>query len=135
MTNPTPGVLVPLSRMAAMTTAVSRHIDAGTRDADGYYDYYYEYDLFEYSLGSRMLLARSYTDTPAEAHFLTIREGGAEARTLTRADTRSALFRQAARDLRARGKTELTWLAPVPLIVRLGIKKGRRAYRPVPPTR
>jgi hypothetical protein len=54
----------------------THHIDASDRDESGSYEYYYEYDLYRFTLGGTCLVARSYADEPNEAHFLRIEERG-----------------------------------------------------------
>ncbi len=49
-----------------------RHVDCGEPDASGAYDDDYEYDIYRFTDGVAYLIARSYTDTPDEAHFLNI---------------------------------------------------------------
>ncbi|MBK7146468.1 MAG: hypothetical protein IPH76_15130 [Xanthomonadales bacterium] len=48
----------------------TRHIDSSEPDASGMLDYYYEYDIYRFVEGAECLVARSYTDSPQEAHFL-----------------------------------------------------------------
>lgn len=93
-----------------MDVAITHHIDASEPDAQGAYDYYYEYDLYRFSDGENALIARSYTDTGDEAHFLSIELRG-DARRLLEADLKMPLFADAAAHLRAAGKHKLSWLS------------------------
>lgn len=47
-----------------------RFEDAGERDADGYYDFYYSGFIYRFEFLNRALIARRYDDTPTEASFL-----------------------------------------------------------------
>ena len=96
----------------------SHHIDSGERQPDGSDDFFYEYDLLVFGDGEQTLVARSYSDTPSEVHFLRI-EVRSRARALRQSDFRDALTAEAIRHLRTLGKTEINWLGggryvPVP---------------------
>ena len=93
-----------------MHVQTSHHVDAGEQDADGIYEYYYEYDVTVFSEDGQSLVVRSYIDTPHEAHFLRA-EVGSYRRLLTDSDMRSALAVEAIAHLRAQGKTEINWLS------------------------
>lgn len=80
-----------------------RHTDCSAPDASGEYAYDYEYDIYHFVDGGIGLIARSYTDTPEEAHFLNIEVNGT-LRLLTQADLAQAHLRQ-------EGKRELRWLS------------------------
>lgn len=88
----------------------THHIDAGEPDARGMYVYYYEYDLYSFSEADVAVVARSYRDTPAEAHFLRIEIDGAP-RLLHNDDFQRPLVVAATQHLRALGKRELNWLS------------------------
>ena len=69
----TPGVHDPLSDVVVVVIIQrglkveiesTHHIDAGEKGADGRYDYYYEYDLYRFSDGATVIVARSYADEP-----------------------------------------------------------------------
>ena len=87
----------------------SRHIDSSEPDASGVLDYYYEYDLYRFVEGAECLVARSYTDSPQEAHFLTW-ELGSQRRPFQRSDFARAVVIAAEAFLRTEGKIELKWL-------------------------
>ncbi|RYF09027.1 MAG: hypothetical protein EOO31_00370 [Comamonadaceae bacterium] len=98
----------------------TRHIDCSEPDATGGYDYYYEYDVYRFTDVSHCLTARSYTDEPGEAHFLSMETHGRR-RTLVDADLANPLFQLAQSYLRGQGKTRMHWLS------------GRgNGYEPVP---
>jgi hypothetical protein len=78
-------------------------------NARGRYEFYYEYDLYEFSGRSETLHARSYVDEPNAAHLLGIERGGSR-QLLVETDLRSPLAQIAFQYLRRMGKTELTWL-------------------------
>ena len=88
----------------------THHVDASEPDARGRYEYYYAYDLFVFSEAGVAVVARSYSDTPGEAHFLRI-EVGAASELLQRDDFRRPLVIAAIKHLRALGKHELSWLS------------------------
>lgn len=92
-----------------MQIECTHHIDASEPDEDGFYDYYYEYDLYHFRAESLCLVARSYSDTPTQAHFLRIEKQG-KGRLLTPEDLKQALLQQAMDYLRDQSKQELTWL-------------------------
>lgn len=97
-----------------------RQIDCSEPDELGAYDYYYEYDVYRFTDGPISLIARSYTDEPDEAHFLSVETSG-KRRTLVDADLAHQLFHLAQSYLRGEGKTQLRWLS------------GRgNGYEPVP---
>lgn len=56
----------------------TRHVDCSAPDASGALEdaYEYEYDIYRFVDGERCLIARSYIDTPSEAHFLSIEIAG-----------------------------------------------------------
>jgi len=94
-----------------MDVATTHHIDSSEADAQGgTHDYYYEYDLYRFSEGDAVLIARSYIDTPVTASFLNIELRG-NARRLCRADLKTPLLAAAAAYLRTAGKRELLWLS------------------------
>lgn len=93
-----------------MKVEQTHHVDASELDARGRYEYYYEYDLFVFSEAGVAVVARSYNDTPKEAHFLRI-EIGATSELLKRADFRRPLVIAAVKHLHALRKGELNWLS------------------------
>lgn len=89
-----------------MQVTTSHHIDASEPDADGFHSYYYEYDIYRFTLDGTSLVARSYSDTPDMAAFLSCEENETT-RMLDGPDLNSPLLAEAARFLRARGKSVL----------------------------
>ena len=69
----------------------------------------YEYDLFRFSEGDEVLVARSYSFDQSGAHFLR-RESGSEHFGLTRKDTTTSLFLSAVSYLQGVGMSEVQWL-------------------------
>ena len=53
-----------------MQVEFSHHIDASEADAEGFYEYYYEYDIYRYTLGAQCLVVRSYSDASTQASVL-----------------------------------------------------------------
>jgi hypothetical protein len=92
-----------------MNVETTHHVDASEPDANGMYEYRYEYDLFSFSDGRLTLVARSYTNE-AEAHFLRIEADG-QSRLLTRANLKLPLFASAVEHLRGLGKKDINWLS------------------------
>ncbi len=95
---------------APMQVERVRHVDCGEPDASGMYDYEYEYDIYRFSDAATCLVARSYTDTPAEVHFLSIEVAG-KSRLLQPADLAHRLCGLAQAYLRREGKREIRWLS------------------------
>lgn len=93
-----------------MQVECTRHIDASEPNADGSYDYHYEYDFYRFSNEGCCLFARSYTDESDEAHFLSM-EVGEESRLLTDDDLGHPLFVAAQTYLHNEGKLRLNWLS------------------------
>lgn len=98
------------SVIARMQIEQSHHIDASEPDADGNFEYHYEYDLYHFRDGPTRLSARSYVDEPGQAHFLGIEHHG-RPRQLRDTDLAHPLFVAAAAFLRGQGKTRLQWLS------------------------
>ena len=53
-----------------MNVGVSHHVDKSDQRPDGLYDFHYEYDVYDFAVGGRLLRARAYVDTPNEVSFL-----------------------------------------------------------------
>ena len=53
-----------------MIVEVERFEDAGTKDADGFYDYYYAGRLIHFALADMVITARIYDDTPHRASLI-----------------------------------------------------------------
>lgn len=103
-----------------MHVECSRHLDVSEPDAEGMYEYHYEYDIYHFTEGAISIKARSYTHEPGEAHFLAIEADG-KRRLLVDADMKLPLMFAAQNHLRLAGKTDLRWLS------------GRgNGYEPVP---
>jgi len=92
--------------MITVEVIVEHFRDAGERDANGDWGYFYEGDLFTFSAGANCdgasLKARVYSDVPNRASFLELRE---------RVET-SPLTDEAVEYLRSRGATEIDCLGP-----------------------
>ena len=89
----------------------SHHIDASEPDAEGFYEYYYEYDIYRFRLGNLSLVVRSYSDTSAQANVLRLEEAG-KSRPLQPKDLKNPLVQQAREHLQSLGKQELRWFNP-----------------------
>jgi hypothetical protein len=59
-----------------MEVLKTHEIDCSEKDESGYYDWYYEYDLYEFSFGNIKLHARSYTDSSKEVSFFAYEKDG-----------------------------------------------------------
>jgi hypothetical protein len=88
----------------------THHIDCSEPDADGRYDWHYEYDLFRFAAGDVALVARSYVDSKDEAHFLRVERAG-KPLFLSAADLESPLAVAAIHHLRECGKKHIKWLS------------------------
>lgn len=95
-----------------MQVHISHHVDASEPDSDGFYDYHYEYDLLVFQEGATSLVARSYSDNLAEAHFLRA-ERCSKAHRLTKSEISGTLATEAIAYLRSHGKREINWLSGV----------------------
>lgn len=93
------------------------HIDAGTQDKDGFYDYYYEYDMYYFTEGTLSLVARCYTDDAERADFMGIEFDGYD-RALEPDDRSLPLVSAALAQLQADGKTKFFTL-------------NRKGYEPI----
>lgn len=89
-----------------MKVESTHHVDASERDARGFYQWRYEYDIHRFTEGEVTLVARSYVDEPQEAHFLRTEEGGTS-RFVSESDVATPLFREAVDYLRRSGKLVL----------------------------
>lgn len=94
-----------------MRVECSHHIDASEPDAEGFYEYYYEYDIYRFRLGNLSLVVRSYSDTSAQANVLRLEEAG-KSRPLQPKDLKNPLVQQAREHLQSLGKQELRWFNP-----------------------
>lgn len=95
------------NRMEIETT---RHVDAADNVTGGGRLFSYEYDLYRFSDGAVVIVARSYTNQPDEAHFLRAEADG-HWRMLEADELRTPLFEQATSYLRSIGKSEISWLS------------------------
>ena len=93
-----------------MKVEQTHHIDASERHADGMYDWYYEYHLYRFTDGERTLVARSYADGTAEAHFLCF-EVQRKPLSVTAKDIDDPLLKQATLHLRSIGKVSINYLS------------------------
>lgn len=89
----------------------SHHIDASEPDAEGFYEYYYEYDIYCFTLGGLRLVVRSYSDTSAQAGMLRLEEAG-KSRPLQPEDLKRPLVQQTREHLQSLGKQDLRWFNP-----------------------
>ncbi len=81
------------------------HIDASEQGKDGFYDYYYVYDMYYFTEGTLSLAARCYTDDADEANFMGIEFDGYD-RALEPDDRSLPLVSAALAQLKADGKTK-----------------------------
>jgi hypothetical protein len=87
------------------------HEDLGAIGPDDARMFSYRYFIFVFSFGpGERLVARSYVDTPSEAHFLRL-EGSTPDRRIVESDFSRNLFIEAAAYLRNSGRDSLTWLS------------------------
>jgi hypothetical protein len=91
-----------------MTVEVSHHVDASEADADGFHDYHYEYEIYEFTDGVRTLLARAYSDEPEMAALMRWYTGK-HSYWLKKRDLHHPLFLEAMAYLRMAGKSKLDW--------------------------
>jgi hypothetical protein len=89
---------------------ITHHVDASEKNAQDFYDFYYEYDLFYFIEHDVTLIARSYKSEANNAHFLRLESAGRH-QAIGADDLTSALFIEAANYLRKAGKQNLEWLS------------------------
>jgi|SRR3989339_287733 len=94
-----------------MNIISTHHIDASDVNADGSYDYYYEYDIYEISDKNTKLMARSYIDEPEKVHFLSIQENKSKKRLLNKKDLKSLLIKEAIKYFVSNGKYMISYLS------------------------
>jgi hypothetical protein len=92
-----------------MEVTISRHIDKSELRADGFYDYYYDFNLYAFSDGNIIYHARSYNDQHDEAHFINGNRNGKKF-FIGNADFKTDLFIEACTYLQACGLIKLTYL-------------------------
>ncbi|MDQ8205874.1 hypothetical protein [Pelagicoccus sp. SDUM812003] len=92
-----------------MKVTKEHKIDAGEKDSEGYYDYFYEYDIYTFTENGKKLTARKYIDDET-AHFLRIENEGEE-RILTKEDLETSFISEAIEHLRNEGIEEVEYLA------------------------
>ena len=83
----------------------THHIDASELDENGYYDYYYEYDVYEFEEDGLSIIVRCYSDTPEEANFLCTKRNG-EIGGFRQEHVDTYLFKAAVEYLRSEGKSK-----------------------------
>ncbi|WNF48366.1 hypothetical protein RHP75_08120 [Pseudomonas sp. SG20056] len=93
-----------------MRVEITHHIDSSEQDADGFYDWYYEYYLYSFVDGDTELVARSYTTDQDKAQIISIKRNGIRA-SLTSKDMQLSIVSEAVQHLRSAGKIEISWLS------------------------
>jgi len=93
-----------------MRVEITHHIDSSEQDADGFYDWYYEYDLYSFVDGATELVARSYSTDQEKAQVISINRNGVRA-SLSSKDMQLSIFSEAVKHLRSAGKSEISWLS------------------------
>jgi hypothetical protein len=93
-----------------MRVEITHHIDCSEQDADGFYDWYYEYDLYSFVDGETELVARSYTTDQEKAQVISINKNGVRV-SLSSKDIQLSIVSEAVKHLRAAGKSEISWLS------------------------
>ncbi|MDJ0758290.1 MAG: hypothetical protein QNJ19_02785 [Woeseiaceae bacterium] len=89
----------------------SKGVDKMGPDEDGLYEFYYDFELFEFRSGSRVVHGRAYADQENEASLIAIYEDG-ERRLMSVSDLQADLGRAAIRYFKNIGKTDIKWLDP-----------------------
>jgi hypothetical protein len=91
-----------------MNVDKSHHIDKSEPDANGLYEYYYDYHLYEFTEGDFTLIARRYTNE-SEAHFLGLERAGEKA-FLSKSILNEPLLHQAIEYLKKEGTNAFSYL-------------------------
>jgi hypothetical protein len=95
------------SKTPRMHVIEERFEDAGERDANGHYDYYYSGIIYRFVFPTLTLVARRYDDTAGEVSFLTSENSPRKkAAMFTEVPYRSPEFRKAVAFLRTRERVE-----------------------------
>lgn len=104
-------MLKPTTCNAKIAINISHHVDASAPNAQGMYDWYYEYDVFEFTdqQHASALTVRSYSNTPFEASFIDLNNRQHEIIALD--DTLKPLFQFAIQFLKKSGKTKINYLS------------------------
>ena len=104
-------MLNPATFNAKIAINISHHVDASAPNAQGMYDWYYEYDVFEFTnkQHTSALTVRSYSNTPFEASFIDLNSRQPECIVLD--DTLKPLFLFAIQYLKKSGKTKINYLS------------------------
>ena len=97
-------------------------VDALGPAEHGVYEFHYEFDLIELSLGATKVRVRAYTDEPDTAHLLGLESEGRR-KPLTAIELLGFLPRAAIHYLRSLGRTSILWLDP---------HDSDRGYSPIP---
>ena len=87
-----------------MKVTTSHHIDADEPDEQGFYSYYYEYDIYRFSNSTHCYVIRCYADEPDTASFVS-RDEGKRQKTVVQDHLTDPLLVEAIKYLRALGKT------------------------------
>jgi hypothetical protein len=120
------------AELSDMDVTVSRYVDASEPNAEGYCDYHYEYDVYQFSLGGSTYVARSYIDDPDRAAFLSCLDGDGS-RLLSSVNLVHPLLVAAADYLRDAGKTILERLSQSEGYVPLEVPSlPKRPYSTIP---
>lgn len=96
----------------------THHVDASEPNADGLYEWRYEYDLYSFSHASISMVARTYVSELDAVYFLRIEQGTLR-RGITPKEFSLPVFREAVAYLRDAGFRRVEWL-------------GESGYEPVP---
>jgi hypothetical protein len=91
-----------------MNVDKSHHIDKSEPDAEGMYEYYYEYHIYEFTEGNLKLVARSYINE-SEAHFLGLEAEGKKG-FLSKSFLSNPLLQQAVEYLKKEGANPISYL-------------------------
>ncbi len=105
-----------------MKTSEEHIIDASDQDENGFYEYYYEYDKYEFAFNKLTLIAKSYKDEDDEASFFASVVNGKREMVLNE-HISSPEMEQAVRYLQAKGKNKFTVLTEqgyIPIVKRTG---------------
>lgn len=92
-----------------VSVTITHCIDSYGPDTNGSYEFYYDYDVIFFELGSESVSGKRYADTPEEASLIRITESGKE-RFFEDADFKKELLKISILYLQANGASIVKYL-------------------------
>lgn len=92
-----------------VSITITRCIDSYGPASDGMYEFYYDYETIKFEIGSESISGKRYTDTPAEASLIRIKNSDGE-RLIEIADFEKKLLKDSISYLKANGAKSVKYL-------------------------